>query len=84
MTDKTNRYFCLQCNFLTTNKTNWRQHLTTNKHYKNSLNSSNKAKKSQKYLKNGEVKNTTTWHICDLCNKNTDIKVDCPDIRRNV
>lgn len=69
MTDKTNRYFCLQCNFLTTNKTNWRQHLTTNKHYKNSLNSSNKAKKSQKYLKNGEVKNTTTWHICDLCNK---------------
>ena len=34
MTDNKKVLHCAYCNFLTTNKTNWKQHLLTSKHAK--------------------------------------------------
>ena len=70
MTDNKKVLHCAYCNFLTTNKTNWKQHLLTSKHAKKSGCLSVKPKKSQKNVKNEHVKNTIIWHTCDICGKN--------------
>lgn len=70
MTDNKKVLHCAYCNFLTTNKTNWKQHLLTSKHAKKSGCISVNPKKSQKNVKNEHVKNTTIWHTCDICGKN--------------
>lgn len=69
MTSKKKQLHCSYCNFFTTNKTNWKQHLMTVKHANNVGNTSIKPIKSQKNPNIGHVQNAIIWNVCEICGK---------------
>ena len=55
-------YFCETCNYKCKNKFLWKQHLSTNKHFKNINNNNNTTNTIN-------IQNVSTEFICNKCNK---------------
>ncbi len=69
MEEKNNSYNCSYCKYLTTNKTNWRKHLSTKKHIKNTQNISVVLQNNKKN-QHSEKPNIPIYdNICEICGK---------------
>lgn len=69
MEEQKNNFSCSYCNYLTTNKHNWKKHLVTQKHLKNTRNLSNNVLFKENNGKNEKSKITITTLICEDCGK---------------
>ena len=69
MEEQKNNFSCSYCNYLTTNKHNWKKHLATQKHLKNTRNVSNNLKNTKKNKKNETAKIPVLFLVCEDCGK---------------
>lgn len=69
MEEQKNNFNCSYCNYLTTNKHNWKKHLETQKHLKNTRHVSNNTNFTKKNRKNEKSKITISSLTCDNCGK---------------
>lgn len=69
MEEQKNNFNCSYCNYLTTNKHNWKKHLETQKHLKNTRHISNNTNFTKKNRKNEKSKITISSLTCDNCGK---------------
>lgn len=69
MEEQKNNFNCSYCNYLTTNKHNWKKHLETQKHLKNTRHISNNTNFTKKNRKNEKSKITVSSLTCDNCGK---------------